>query len=120
MNNTDSAMPEPARKFVLDFIAAVRWKTAKSYSNTTPHEYTIREWRPESEEDFEQMVLTIREYGHQENFYSKIYIYIYVGTFKYWTMGDLLENTIVINRAPIDSFYGKQYFARPSETYWTE
>lgn len=90
------------------FVSSVRWKEAKSYSGTTPHSYTIREW-DEDETRFEDAVAFIRTFGKPENFYRKTYIYFYFGDYKYWTMGASIEETTVINRAAKDTFYGRQF-----------
>jgi hypothetical protein len=96
------------QKWFDKYIKKVRWKEAKSYSGTTPHSYTIKEWDKDPA-NFEQAVLLIRTFGKPENFYRKTYIYFYYGDYKYWTMGSPLDETIVINRAHKDTFYGRQY-----------
>lgn len=90
------------------YIGKVRWKEAKSYSGTTPHTYTIKEWDKDPAR-FEKAVTLIRMFGRPENFYRKTYIYFYYGQYKYWTMGSPIDETIVINRASKDAFYGRQY-----------
>lgn len=82
-----------------EYIKKVRWQEAKSYSKTAPHEYTIRWWRKDLEQDFIDVVLFIRANGVQEKFFRKTFIYFYHGGYKYWTMGDPLETTWVLNRA---------------------
>jgi hypothetical protein len=96
------------QKWFEEYIANVRWKEAKSYGKSAPHNYTIKEWDKDPSR-FEQAVSLIRTFGRPENFYSKTYIYFYFGEYKYWTMGSPMEETIVINRASKDTFYGRQY-----------
>lgn len=84
---------------VRSYIGKVYWKTAKTYAKSWPHEYTIRWWRPELDEEFVFVVLYIREHGIEERFYSRKHIYLYLDGLKYWTMGDPLERTWVLNRA---------------------
>lgn len=84
-----------------NYIRSVKWQNAKSYEKTAPHEYTIRWWRKDLEQDFIDFVLFIRANGVKERFYSKTFIYYYLGDYKYWTMGDPLETTWVLNRAKI-------------------
>jgi hypothetical protein len=79
-----------------------RWQAAKS---GPPHEYTIRDWRPEAEEDFERAAAGIREFGYFQAFYRNTYIYFNLDGLKYWTMGDPLAETTVLNRDPIDNRY---------------
>jgi len=96
---------EDPKDFFRTYRDRVRWQTAKS---GPPHQYTIRGWRPELEYDFEKAVITIRANGQPERFYKQTYIYFYLDGLKYWTMGAPLEQTIVINRAKDDTFYGQQ------------
>lgn len=111
----NSEIPEDELEWIRQFIDDRFWRPAKSYTATAPHFYTIREWVPDQEDDFVDMVIKIRKYGHQENFYKQIYIYLYVDGFKYWTMGDTLDNTIVINRGIWSKFYGKQFVGKYAE-----
>ena len=97
-----------------DYIGECFWKPSKQKAT---HSYTVREWRPRADGDFVKAVETIRTYGHPENFFSKIYIYLHVDGYKYWTMGDLIDNTIIINRAPSNNFYGQQNAPVVNRTY---
>lgn len=64
---------------------------------TIPHEYTLRKhW---NDQEFEQVVLFMREHGKEEKFYRKTFTYWYANGYKYWTMGAPVEKTILINRA---------------------
>ena len=64
-----------------------------------PHEYTLRKtWN----DGFDECVLYIREYGNKEKFGKKAYTYLYINGWKYWTMGDPVEETILINRAKVN------------------
>lgn len=100
--------PPEDEQFVREYIEAVYWKTAKSYSKTAPHQYTIREWEPERDHEFVRFAEIIRKYGYPERFYRKIHWYFQVGEYKYWTMGFPLDETIVINRAGVNETYGFQ------------
>ena len=75
-----------------------RWQAAKS---GPPHEYTIRDRRPEADEDFERAAAGIREFGYSRAFYRNLYTYFDLDGLKYWTMGDPLAETTVLNRDPI-------------------
>ena len=101
---------EWARNYIEDCF----WKPSKQ---SATHAYTVREWRPAFDGDFVRMVELIRSYGHPENFYSKTYIYLHIDGLKYWTMGDFMDNTIIINRAPSSTFYGKQKAPVTNRTY---
>jgi hypothetical protein len=79
-----------------------RWQAAK-YG--PPHEYTIRQWKPEAIEDFERAAAGIREFGYAQAFYGNTYIYFNLDGLKYWTMGEPLAETTVLNRDPIENRY---------------
>ena len=65
-----------------------------------PHEYSRKkEWS--DCRMFEQAVRFIRENGVEETFMGRKYIYLYIDDYKYWTMNDPVEKTILINRAKI-------------------
>jgi len=79
-----------------------RWQIAKS---GPPHEYTIRDWRREADKDFGRAAVGIRKFGYSRSFYRNAYIYFNLDGLKYWTMGDPLANTSVLNRDPIENKY---------------
>ena len=64
-----------------------------------PHEYAVREWELDRQQEFEEVALFIRERGKPEPYFSKIHIYYYADGWKYWTMGAPIPETTVINRA---------------------
>ena len=79
------------------FIAHHQWVYARTQPQW-PHEYTLRRFA--NEEEFLWFVVYIREHGYDERFgKSASYIRLNIGPHKYWSMGDRLENTILINRA---------------------
>jgi hypothetical protein len=92
-------MPELDR--IRAYIATVRWQNAKTLAKTAPHEYTIREWTPAREGDFVFFVQWIRANGYARQWGKRTFVYFDVDGFKYWTMGDTLDNTIVLNREPL-------------------
>jgi hypothetical protein len=81
---------------VLEFIAAQAWTYSKSYPRN-PHDYVVKEFcaMPEL---WDGVVQYIREYGQRERFYRAQYMYLYIGEWKYWTMG-----------APIERLSGKTW-----------
>ncbi|HLC43531.1 MAG TPA: hypothetical protein VJK08_00140 [Patescibacteria group bacterium] len=87
---------------IKDYIASVKWQFAKTMS-AIPHEYTVAEWNPGKKDLFETFILCIRENGYKNVFYGKEYMYFDVDGYKYWTMGNPLEETTLINRAKLDS-----------------
>lgn len=71
------------------------WQFART-TPQNPHEYTHRRWGdPES---FERAVLHIREHGRQESYAGREYIVYDCGPHFYWTMGDELATTVILNR----------------------
>jgi len=84
------------------YIANVRWQRAKTYEEKAPHEYTVRKWAPELDDEFKWFVMFIREFGITEKFWKNKYKYFYLDGFRYWTMGSPLPGTILINRCEAD------------------
>lgn len=65
-----------------------------------PHYYTLRKlWNDDAL--FDKVVLTMREYGYAEIFGRRTYTMFDVNQYKYWTMGDPLSSTWVLNRKPV-------------------
>ena len=91
----------------VEYIDKVRWQFAKTMPRW-PHEYTVREWHPELDGAFERFASLIRQtgvvkawpYGSTNPRYH--HTYLTIGVFEYWTMGEALSETTVINRAAVD------------------
>lgn len=81
-----------------EFIASRRWQFAKTMARI-PHEYTVAAWYPSKRPEFDEAVMFIREHGYEQKFFSKTYLYYDVDGLQYWTMGNSLEITKLINRA---------------------
>ena len=87
------------QKNIKNLFEENQWIFAKTMPET-PHFYTLkRTWGDKKQ--FESVVIYIREHGIKEEFAGKQYIYLYLGEFKYWTMGDDVKDTILINRVSI-------------------
>jgi hypothetical protein len=90
------------------YVAAVRWQFAKTMPQW-PHEYTVREWRPELEEQFLAFVELIRRAGEVKPWPKDAlrpryhHTYLEIDGWQYWTMGAPVAETTVINRARVDS-----------------
>lgn len=81
------------------FIAENKWAYAKTMPRA-PHCYLLRK-RATDDRMFNLFVLFIREFGYDQ-FYGKTRMrYSDFEDMRYWTMGDLLEGTILINQARI-------------------
>jgi hypothetical protein len=101
------------------FIAKQRWVFAKTMPES-PHEYCLRkasialdeelsksggkEVHP-NEERFREVVMHIRRHGYREKFHKSWYIRLDIDGWKYWTMGDRLSNTILINRTTLAEYW---------------
>jgi len=79
------------------FIKAHEWRVAKSMPKI-PHAYVVRE-KCRDDEEFCDAVMFIRQWGQPRKFFSKTYIYLDLGAYTYWTMGNPLNITKIINRA---------------------
>ena len=84
---------------VNEFISDNTWKFAKSMPKN-PHSYIVRDTCT-SEDKFLDFVVYIRAYGERRRFWSKTYIYLDFHGYSYWTMGNPLTETTIINRSDI-------------------
>lgn len=86
------------------YIADVRWQFAKTMPQW-PHEYTVREWRPELQQEFEALVALIRSDGvikpwpRDSGTPRYHHSYLELDGWEYWSMGAPIPETTVINRA---------------------
>ena len=90
-------------KDIQQFIHTAKWTYAKTYAQTWPHEYLVRE--RVDEKLFLDMVRHIRQYGYKAAFYRTQYTYFQQDGMVYWTMGAPIEETIIINRCKEESTY---------------
>jgi hypothetical protein len=88
------------------FIDSADWVFAKTYAKTAPHEYAVRDKNPHLEDEFVYFVKFIRKHGYEEMFWNKPYTRYNVGKYKYWTMGNPIDETTIINRAIINNSTG--------------
>lgn len=96
-------MAIPFPDHLRQFVDSTPWTFAKTYAATWPHEYIVRTRVDESL--FVQMVEHIRTHGYVGNFYRMSITYYDEGGLTYWTMGEPIEKTTVINRCPKESTY---------------
>jgi len=89
------------------YIGEVRWQFAKTMPRW-PHEYTVRDWRIDLDDIFCEFVELIRAEGVVKPWPADSptprshHTYLAIDGWDYWTMGDLVEDTSVINRARLD------------------
>ena len=68
------------------FVGDSRWRFAKTYVESYPHEYTLEDWV--EDEAFLQAIEIIERWGVTEAFWNARRKYLYVDERKYWHMGD--------------------------------
>lgn len=78
------------------FISSRYWKFAKTYAKTAPHEYTVRSWKPDEQENFEMFSQAITKYGTDQWWRGGKWRYLIVNNFKYWTMDDVINRVEVV------------------------
>jgi hypothetical protein len=88
------------------YIGSVRWQFAKTMPQW-PHEYTVRGWRPELSDQFSAFAAFIRADGVVKPWPADSpspryhHTYLAIDGWEYWTMGEAIADTEVINRARI-------------------
>jgi hypothetical protein len=85
-----------------EFIDSTKWTFAKTMSEW-PHEYIVRS-RVDNDL-FERLVCHIREHGYEGKFYRKSITYYDDRGMVYWTMGDPLDETIIVDRCKKEDSY---------------
>jgi hypothetical protein len=95
---SSSLFPDTLR----EFIASSIWTFAKTMPEW-PHEYLIRD-RVDSVL-FESLVLHIRQHGFEGRFYQCVLRYFAEDGLLYWTMGEPIEETTIINRCKEEGSY---------------
>jgi hypothetical protein len=86
------------------YIAQARWQFAKTMP-LWPHEYTVRRWRQDLEPEFLEFASLIRRDGMIKPWPRDAatpryhHTYLEVDGWEYWTMGEPIPETALINRA---------------------
>ncbi|MDX8391502.1 MAG: hypothetical protein R8K53_02885 [Mariprofundaceae bacterium] len=88
---------------IYDFSKSVSWIFAKTYAETWPHEYIVRD--KVDEKLFIHFVQHIRAEGYAGKFYSKDITYFDESNMVYWTMGAPIDETTIINRCKKEESY---------------
>jgi len=92
----------PFPEALRDFVQNVKWTFAKTMPEW-PHEYIVR--GRVDDKLFEQVVHHIRTNGSEKPFYQTTYTYFEEDGMLYWTMGEPIEETDIINRCKKESSY---------------
>lgn len=85
------------------FVNNQSWVFAKTYAETWPHEYIVRDKVDETL--FVALVEHIRVNGYVGKFYKMDITYFDENGIVYWTMGDPIETTTIINRCAKEQSY---------------
>ena len=85
-----------------EFLQKQNWTFAKTYADRAPHEYIVRGKVSGMDQEFADAVIHIRENGIPMHFWGQEYIYLYLDGRLYWTMGEPIEETTIINRCDLD------------------
>jgi hypothetical protein len=86
------------------YITKVRWQFAKTMPQW-PHEYTVLQWRQDLEPEFRSFVALIRSAGvvkpwpRDSTSPRYHHTYLALGEWEYWTMGEPIDETTLVNRA---------------------
>ncbi len=93
---------EYSESYVRNLIARVHWTWARTYVSI-PHEYIVRGRCGLNDDEFEYLVHAQREHGIPEQWHKYNFPYLYIDGYKYWTMGDAIKDTTIINRQKVFS-----------------
>jgi hypothetical protein len=104
-------MPNQLSSELASFISSVEWTWAKTYADTWPHHYIVKD--QVDEQLFQKLVLHIREHGVWEDFYKSQFKYFEQDGVVYWTMVPKKEDAKwyppededIINKCPVESTY---------------
>ena len=86
-------------KEIQQFIGDHEWVFAKTMPQI-PHWYTLRS-KAQPDEGFSAFVREIELRGVQRQFGQRSFTYLDFEHWTYWTMGEPVENTTLINRAQL-------------------
>ena len=98
MNNNSASLPAILRIFI-DNEKLTFAKTLPQW----PHEYIVRE--RVDDKLFEQIVRHIRANGSEGAYYQETFIYFEEDGMLYWTMGEPIDETDIINRCKKENSY---------------
>ncbi len=88
-----------------DFVNNFSWTYAKTYAKICPHEYIVKDKIDQDQwDDLVKVVAFIREEGFIANYKSRSGKYYILDDHYYWTMGEPVEETTVLNRAKLSDY----------------
>ena len=84
------------------FVNNLDWAFAKTYASICPHEYIVKNKLDQGcQETFEEIVNFIREAGFEACYKGHPGKYYILDGHYYWTMGEPIGQTTIINRAKL-------------------
>jgi len=97
--------PGPDLDWFQTFVEQNRWRFARTYVKSYPHEYTLDRWC--GAENLARAVDCIECFGVPEPFWGTWRRYLHLGEHKYWHMGDTgsddpKQRPMLINRTWLD------------------
>ena len=97
--------PDEELQWLRAFVTDSRWRFAKTYVESYPHEYTLERWG--DSDAFRTAIDCIERWGVLEPFWSSRRKYLYVDDRKYWHMGNVSsasaeDQPTLINRTWVD------------------
>jgi hypothetical protein len=102
---------------IRELISKCKWTWARTYLDI-PHEYIARYKCELLDSEFVEFFNAQRRFGIKERWANTWHQYLYLDGYKYWTMGNPLEVTKVMNRQKLfDEF---DTFEWPLERYYSE
>ena len=96
---------EEDNKRIREFVSRYPWTFAKTYAEFAPHEYYVKDKLDLfGKEEFVWFVEFIRDYGFECKFGKQLHTYYELDGHYYWTMGDPVEETIILNRCRVSDY----------------
>lgn len=82
-----------------DFVERQKWIFAKTYADRALHVHIVKDKLDEKDMSlFLEIVVFIRHFGFPTLFWGHEHIYFYYDGYYYWTMGDPVGETLILNR----------------------
>jgi exonuclease III len=88
------------------FINSLTWKYAWTYHPRWPHNYIVKS--PDNAAMFVKTVEYLRNNGYKGRYYAQTNTYFDDDEYSYWTMGEPIEETTIINRCLKEDTYEKR------------
>lgn len=88
-----------------DFVERYPWTYAKTYADRAPHEYYVKkELDEKGQKNFVSFITVIRKHGFKAKFWGKEHTYLELDGRYYWTMGEPIEETTILNRCEASDY----------------